>query len=64
MPEPDTELLILRKSIINKNDNFGFISLEKNEYRNSLQAAIWNKDLILLSYLQTRPDRGVFWLGA
>ena len=42
MPEPDLPLLGLSEGPIN-NVNFGTIS-ENNEYRNSLQAAIWNKD--------------------
>ena len=41
MPEPDLNLTI-EEGIFN-NDNFGFID-EENEYRNSLQAAIWNKE--------------------
>lgn len=41
MPEPD-EPLIEEEGIIT-NKNFGFISLD-NEYRCSLQSAIWNKE--------------------
>ena len=42
MPEPDLPLLGVSEGPIN-NTNFGAIS-KNNEYRNSLQAAIWNKD--------------------
>ena len=42
MPEPDLPLLGVSEGPINS-INFGTIS-KNNEYRNSLQAAIWNKD--------------------
>ena len=42
MPEPDLPLLGVSEGPINS-INFGAIS-KNNEYRNSLQAAIWNKD--------------------
>jgi len=58
MPEPDTELDI-EEGIIN-NKNFGFISLE-NEYRNSLQAAIWNKDRFV-ELLKTREEVFSGWV--
>ena len=58
MPEPDTELDI-EEGIIN-NKNFGFISLE-NEYRNSLQAAIWNKDRFV-ELLKTKEEVFSGWV--
>ena len=58
MPEPDTELDI-EEGIIN-NKNFGYISLE-NEYRNSLQAAIWNKDRFV-ELLKSREEVFSGWI--
>ena len=54
MPEPDLPLLGVSEGPIN-NINFGTIS-EKNEYRNSLQAAIWNKDRFIELLKSTKGD--------
>jgi len=53
MPSPD-EPLDVEKGIIN-NDNFGFISKD-NEYRNSLQAAIWNTERFFELLVSVRED--------
>ena len=59
MPEPDEPLIGNPEGPIN-NDNFGMIS-KNNEYRNSLQAAIWNKDR-LTELLKSKDEDFSGWV--
>ncbi len=58
MPAPDRNIVFERDFI--NNDNFGFID-EKNECRNSLQAAIW-KRIDFIKLLQSIPDNYSGWV--